>query len=78
MPTVLRVGSARFFFYSNENEEPSHVHVMRAGRLAKFWLEPVSLAKAGRFSFHELRRFEELIAKHRGVLLKAWYEHFRT
>src|SRR5690606_5154622 len=27
MPTVLRSGSYRFFFYSLENDEPPHIHV---------------------------------------------------
>ena len=26
MPTVLRIGGYRFFFYSNENGEPAHIH----------------------------------------------------
>ena len=43
MPTVRRIGSARFFFYSNEGTEPPHIHAEEAGAVAKFWLEPVSL-----------------------------------
>lgn len=27
MPTVLRIGRFRFFFFSNEREEPPHIHV---------------------------------------------------
>ena len=30
MPTVLRWGPYRAFFYSNENDEPAHVHVRAA------------------------------------------------
>lgn len=29
MPTVLRVGPYRFFFYSGDGDEPRHVHVER-------------------------------------------------
>ena len=43
MPTIRRIGSARFFFYSNEYAVP-HIHVEQAGAVAKFWLDPVSLA----------------------------------
>jgi hypothetical protein len=32
VPTVLRVGPYRFFFYSNEGTEPPHVHVEAAGK----------------------------------------------
>jgi len=30
MPTLLRVEGFRFFFFSNEGQEPPHVHVGRA------------------------------------------------
>jgi hypothetical protein len=43
MPTVLRSGPFRLFFYAGDRHEPSHVHVERDARKAKFWLEPVSL-----------------------------------
>ncbi len=65
MPTVRRIGSARFFFYSNEGAEPAHVHVEQAGDVAKFWLDPVSLASSSRLRGHELRRLERLVADHR-------------
>ncbi len=32
MPTVLRIGRFRFFFFSNEGQEPSHIHVKVRGR----------------------------------------------
>jgi len=44
MPTVLRVGGYRFFFYSNEGSEPPHIHVQKAEKYAKFWLQPIQLA----------------------------------
>lgn len=50
MPTLLREGPYRFFFYSDEGDprEPPHVHVTAGERLAKFWLEPVALASSRR------------------------------
>jgi len=33
----------RFFFYSNENNEPPHVHVEKADGTAKIWLSPVKI-----------------------------------
>ncbi len=44
MPTVLRSGPYRFYFYSHEPNEPPHVHVDRDDVSAKFWLDPVQLA----------------------------------
>jgi len=44
MPTVLREGPYRFYFYSHEAGEPPHVHVDRDAESAKFWLSRVELA----------------------------------
>jgi hypothetical protein len=54
MPTVMRVGPYRFFFYSNEGNEPAHIHVTAGGNEAKFWLSPVSLASNRGFSARDL------------------------
>lgn len=43
MPTVLRIGPSRFFFYAGDGNEPPHVHVERDDGEAKFWLEPIRL-----------------------------------
>ncbi len=76
MPTVLRIGPYRFFFYSNEGTEPPHVHVQRERRLAKFWLDPVSLAAATGFAAHELRRIERHVVGNCGLILEAWNGYF--
>jgi hypothetical protein len=44
VPTILRVAGYRFFFFSNERNEPAHIHVEQAERYAKFWLAPTSVA----------------------------------
>ncbi len=78
MPTVRRIGSARFFFYSNEGTEAPHIHVEQAGAVAKFWLDPVFLASSSRFRGHELRLLERLVAEHRDEFLEAWHEFFQS
>ncbi len=76
MPTVLRVGPYRFFFYSNEGHEPAHIHVQRDRALAKFWLGPVALASSYRFSGRELRRIEALVTEHQALFLETWDGYF--
>ena len=39
MPTILFILGWRFFFYSNEGDEPIHVHCQKGEREAKFWLD---------------------------------------
>ena len=46
MPTVLRVGPYRFFFYAGDHNEPPHVHIESGKKIAKFWLEPVRLQRS--------------------------------
>ena len=75
-PTVLRHGPFRFFFYSNEAGEPSHIHVQEGRKLAKFWLQPVRLAKSTGFASHELNRIESLVAEHESRFLEAWNDFF--
>ncbi|MCB0780933.1 MAG: DUF4160 domain-containing protein [Flavobacteriales bacterium] len=66
-----------FYFFSNENREPRHVHVRKGDGLLKFWLEPVALADDnGRMKLKELRRAEELVNENKERILKAWNEHF--
>jgi len=76
MPIILRIGSFRFFFYSNENAEPAHIHIQRENKLAKFWLKPVALASSTRFSPKELRKIQQLVAENKEALLEAWNEYF--
>lgn len=76
MPTILRIGAYRFFFYSNENGEPPHIHIQRDRSLAKFWLSPVSLASSTRFSPKEIRNMKKLVDKNKPELLEAWNEYF--
>lgn len=47
MPTVLRKGSYRFFFFAGDRNEPIHVHVEHDDKVAKFWLDPVRLQRTG-------------------------------
>lgn len=76
MPTILRIGAYRFFFYSNENAEPPHIHIQRERMLAKFWLNPVVLASSTRFPPQELAKIEGLVAENKNTFLEAWNEYF--
>lgn len=76
MPTVLRVGPYRFFFYSGDGSEPPHIHVERDDQIAKFWLTPVRLSDSGGFRRGELRNIEQLVNEHHAHLREAWNDYF--
>lgn len=74
MPTVLRIGSFRFFFFANEGDEPPHTHVQRGSSLAKFWLRPVALGKSTGFAAHELVKLTKMVSQHQARFEEAWHE----
>lgn len=78
MPTVLRSGRYRFFFYSNEGTEPPHVHAEAGGKEAKYWLSPVALAKNHGCTAHELHEIEAIIQANLTTLQGAWDAYFNN
>jgi uncharacterized protein DUF4160 len=76
MPTVLRERGYRFYFYSNDRDEPPHVHVQRERKMAKFWLEPIICGPTYGFRGAELTEIYRLIAQHQELLLQRWYDFF--
>jgi hypothetical protein len=74
MPTVLRSGPYRFFFYAGDRDEPPHVHVERNDCEAKYWLDPVRLACSHGYSAKEIRHIERRIVENQQILLDGWNE----
>jgi hypothetical protein len=77
MPVVLRIGPYCFLFYSEEGNEPPHIHVRRDAKLAKFWLDTLDMAYNGGYPVHEVRRIRSLVLEHRGFFLEKWDDYFR-
>jgi hypothetical protein len=76
VPTVLRAGPYRFYFYSHEPNEPAHVRVDRDDVSAKFWLLPVALARNFGFAAVELGKIQSLVEQHQHRFLKEWNGYF--
>jgi hypothetical protein len=76
MPTVLRVAGYRFFFFSNEREEPPHIHVESAGNYAKFWLNPVALADSVGYDASQIHHLRKMVEGHRDLFQEKWHEYF--
>ena len=77
MPTVLRTGPYRLYFFSHEPNEPAHVHVDRDDCTAKIWLDPVGLARNLGFPARELTTILRTVQDHQPQLLQAWNDYFR-
>ena len=76
MPTVLRSGPYRFFFYAGDRDEPPHVHVERDDSEAKFWLDPVRLQRSHGFAAKEINDIEKHVVENQLRLLDSWNEFF--
>ena len=75
MPVVLRVAGYKFFFYQADlANEPPHVHVSKEENEAKFWLDPIKVAREGKFRKSDLRDIERIIESNLQFLLNAWKE----
>ena len=52
MSTILFVLEWRFFFYSNEGNEPIHIHCKKADMECKFWLDIENFTVEEAFSYN--------------------------
>jgi hypothetical protein len=75
MPTVLKIGRFRFHFYSDERNEPAHIHVATPEGECKFWLEPIALAGNKGLRPNLVRLIERLVYEH-AVFLKEKFHEF--
>jgi hypothetical protein len=60
-----RIGGYRFHSYSDEEPEPSYIHVRSFHGECTFWLDPVQLARTRRLGPNDLREIEQLVYEFR-------------
>lgn len=78
MPTLMTFNGIRFFFYSNENNEPIHVHMTKGSAVAKVWLEPViEVVYITGFTKGEEKVILEMVELHSEAFKIKWNEHFK-
>ena len=82
MPKLIHIGKYVIFFWSNENNEPIHVHVSRgkiSPNTAKFWLTKNGgcvMAKKSRIPNKDVNEIIEVIEDNHAYLCKKWKEYF--
>ena len=79
MPVVLRESGVRYLFYANEGtpREPPHIHAVKNGIDAKFWLgPPVRMAYNDGNDARTLRDLIEVVERNVSLLESAWYDFF--
>jgi hypothetical protein len=83
LPSLLKVGGYRIFFWSNENDEPLHVHVSKgkpSPNATKIWLTSkgrcIVANNNGKISKTDLLELMEIISVHFFVICNEWKNHF--
>jgi hypothetical protein len=70
----------RLYFYSNEGNEPMHVHAVKVDAECKYWLNPEGFDIAEEFEWNctpRLRReIRQVIFEHFDQIIASWREHF--
>ena len=77
MPTVFVIQGFRFFFWSNENDEPIHIHVEKGSAEGKVWLEPqVKIAYMHGFTPAEQKTIMQIISERHITIKQKWNDYF--
>jgi Domain of unknown function (DUF4160) len=74
MPTILRELGFRFFFYSNENNEPAHIHIEKGDATAKIWLQPIEVENNYGFSNREINQILKIITENQLNFIQFWHD----
>jgi len=78
MPTILMVMGWRFFFFSNEGDEPIHIHCQKADAEAKYWLDTgdfdIVEDHAYGMSPADKRTVRKIIFEHFDYIVTQWFE----
>ncbi|MBR7063644.1 MAG: DUF4160 domain-containing protein [Treponema sp.] len=83
MPSILRIGSYVIYFWSNELNEPIHVHVNKGvpcANATKVWLTSsggcVLANNNSKIPAYELNNILKIISDQFFLICGAWKEHF--
>jgi hypothetical protein len=74
MPTIYREAGFRFHFYSNEGNEPPHIHVVGRGGEMKIWIPSLVTEFSYRLSPKDQRQVLEIVGQHVTLFMEKWNE----
>jgi RecB family endonuclease NucS len=79
MPTILQIKGWRIFFYTNERNEPIHVHCKKADKECKYWLNTSDFDIEEAFAYNmtgrDRREIRQIIFEHYELIEKEWQKN---
>ena len=76
MPTIYRESGCRFYFFTDEPDEPPVVHIDKGEATIEVWLASVEVAKSRGFRAHEISGMLETVSAHQVMFTEKWHEYF--
>lgn len=80
MPTILRQSGWRLFFYSNEGNEPVHIHARNGGMECKFRIleEAFEIQEvwSNGLTISGRREIRKIIFENFDYIMNSWNEYF--
>ena len=76
LPKLFTVSGYTVYFWSNENGEPIHVHVIKDGNEAKYNVSPLIQIYNHGFKKHDIALIESIISENEAVIIDRWKEYF--
>ncbi len=74
MPTILLVMGWRFYFYSNEMNEPIHIHCRKAGKECKYWIDRENFDLNEAYSYNMNNKDKRQVKK----IIFEYFEHIEN
>ena len=80
MPTILLIAGWRLYFWSNEKNEPMHIHAEKGEMECKFWLDPdnfeITIALEYNLTVQAKREIKKIIYEHIDYIVSEWNKYF--
>lgn len=76
MPTILMLSGWRIYFYSNEGNEPIHVHCQKGDAESKYWIDIENFEATEVYSYNmnssDKRTIRKIIFTHFEYIINEW------
>ena len=83
MPSLFRIGNYLVFFWSNENNEPIHVHIgigKPSANATKLWITSkggcIVANNNSRIPVQDLNKLLDIVSAQYFLICKEWLKHF--
>ena len=83
MPQIFKIGPYSIYFWSNENEEPIHVHISKGipvSNSTKIWLTKsggcIVANNNSKIPTKDLRELMEIVSDNYFLIIGKWKQHF--